>query len=318
MNEPLDLSGIRTRPLAERKNLVSIRDFGSVVSPQGEFVRFLDSLPGILRAQDLKELCRRTVAAAAAGKEVILALGAHQVKLGLAPYLSRLIERKLVTAVALNGAGVIHDCEIALIGATSEDVAEAIQDGSFGMARETAEFINAAIAQGARSGEGLGAAVARRIAEAKLPYREHSLLHSCHLHGTQVTVHVAYGTDIIHMHPSADGALTGKATEIDFRKLAARVCRLEGGVVMNVGSAVILPEVFLKCLAIARNLGHRVEDFTAVNLDMVQHYRARENVVLRPTYPGGRGYALTGNLEILFPLLTYCLLDLQVRGGGAP
>ncbi|OGK08922.1 MAG: hypothetical protein A2Y63_03280 [Candidatus Riflebacteria bacterium RBG_13_59_9] len=313
MSEPLDLSEVRTYPLRERKNLVSTELFGSVLSPHGEFAAFLDSLPDILRARDLKEVCSRIVAATAASREIVLASGAHQIKLGMAPYVMRLIEEGLVTAVAMNGAAAVHDSEIAMIGATSEDVAESIQDGSFGMARETGEFLNAAIAEGARTGEGLGAAVGRKIAEDKLPHRQLSLLHFCHTKDVQATVHVAYGTDVVHMHPSADGALTGKATEIDFRKLAAVVCRLEGGVMLNVGSAVVLPEVFLKCLSIARNLGHEVSGFTAVNLDMIQHYRPQENVLRRPTLPRGRGFALTGNLEILFPLITHCLLDLKAR-----
>jgi hypothetical protein len=316
MTEPLDFSRIRQYPLKERKNLVRAEMFGQPLLPDGQYVEFLDSLPDILRAKDLKEVVECTVAASLGGKEILLAIGAHQIKIGMTPFIRRLMDERLVTAVAMNGAGIIHDTELALIGETSEDVAEAIQDGSFGMARETAEFINEAIVQGARDETGLGAAVGHKIAQAELPFRQHSLAHYCHEKGVPLTVHVAYGTDIIHMHPSADGALTGKATEIDFRKLAAVVAKLEGGVVMNVGSAVILPEVFLKCLSAARNLGHTVRNFTAVNLDMIQHYRPHENVVRRPTLPEGRGYALTGNLEILFPLLTYCLLDAKHARGG--
>jgi len=313
MTEPIDLGKVHTYPLSHRKNIVKKEAFGEVLTPQGEYARFLQSLPDILRARDFKEACARIAAAAGANKEIILAIGAHQIKIGMGPYICRLIDAGLVTSVAMNGAGIIHDTELAMIGETSEDVAEAIQDGSFGMARETAEFLNAAITEGASNDEGIGSAVGRKIAESGLPFTELSLAHFCHESGTQLTVHVAYGTDIIHMHPSADGAATGKATEIDFRKLAATVCRLEGGVILNVGSAVVLPEVFLKCLSIARNLGHEVADFTAVNLDMIQHYRPQENIVRRPTLPHGKGYALTGNLEILFPLVTYCLLDLQAQ-----
>ncbi len=313
MTEPIDLDKVRTYPLKHRKNLVKNESFGKVLPPEGSFVRFLESLPDILRARDLKDICLRIVAASRESKEIILATGAHQIKLGMAPYISKLIDAGLITCVAMNGAGVIHDVELAMIGETSEDVTEAIQDGSFGMAKETAEFLNNAIAEGASSGEGIGAAVGRKIAESELPFREISLAHFCHAKGIQLTVHVAYGTDIIHMHPSADGAATGKATEIDFRRLAAAVSKLEGGVFINAGSAVVLPEVFLKCLSVARNLGHEVKNFTAVNLDMIQHYRPQENIVRRPTLPHGKGYALTGNLEILFPLITYCLLDLQAR-----
>jgi hypothetical protein len=313
MTEPIDLGKVHTYPLSRRKNIVKKDTFGEVLTPQGEYARFLQSLPDVLRARDFKETCARIVAASSASKEIILAIGAHQIKIGMGPYICRLIEAELVTCVAMNGAGIVHDTELAMIGETSEDVAEAIQDGSFGMARETAEFLNEAIAQGAGNGEGIGAAVGRRIAESGLPFRQLSLAHFCYERGIQLTVHVAYGTDIIHMHPSADGAATGKATEIDFRKLAAMICKLQGGVILNVGSAVVLPEVFLKCLSIARNLGHEVTDFTAVNLDMIQHYRPQENIVRRPTLPHGKGYALTGNLEILFPLITYCLLDLQAQ-----
>ncbi|MCD6283589.1 hypothetical protein J7J84_08355 [bacterium] len=316
MTEPIDLGKVHTYPLSHRKNIVKKELFGEVFTPHGEFARFLQSLPDILRARDLKEMCARVIAASRAGKKIILAIGAHQIKIGMGPYICRLIDAGLVTCVVMNGAGIIHDTELAMIGETSEDVAEAIQDGSFGMAKETAEFLNAAIAEGANSGEGIGSAVGRKVADSALPFAELSLAHFCYKSGTQLTVHVAYGTDIIHMHPSADGAATGKATEIDFRKLAATVCELEGGVILNVGSAVVLPEVFLKCLSIARNLGHKVADFTAVNLDMIQHYRPQENIVRRPTLPHGKGYAFTGNLEILFPLLTYCLLDLQAQQDG--
>lgn len=315
MTQPLDLGNVKTYPLSQRKNLVRTSDFGKPFAPDGEYCAFLDSLPNMLRARDFKELCLRTVNASRKGGEIILAIGAHQIKLGLAPFIMRLMGEGLCTAVAMNGAGIIHDAEIALIGETSEDVAQSIQDGSFGMARETGELVNAAAVEGASTGEGFARALGRLIAERKLPHREYSLLNYCHEHRICSTAHVAYGTDIVHMHPSADGAAIGKATEIDFRKLAAKVCNLKGGVYMNVGSAVILPEVFLKCLSIARNLGHDVSDFTSANLDMVQHYRPQENVVRRPMLPEGKGFALTGNLEILFPLLTYCLLDLKAKGG---
>ena len=313
MTEPIDLGEVHTYPLSRRKNIAKKESFGDLLAPRGEFALFLHSLPDVLRARDFKEICARIVAASAANKEIILAVGAHQIKMGMGLYICRLIEAGLVTCVAMNGAGIIHDAELAMIGETSEDVAEAIQKGNFGMAQETAEFLNEAIAQGASNSEGIGAAVGRRIEESGFPFRQLSLAHFCYKKGIQLTVHVAYGTDIIHMHSSADGAATGKATEIDFRKLATIVCNLQGGVILNTGSAVMLPEVFLKCLSIARNLGHKVEDFTAVNLDMIQHYRPQENVVRRPTLPHGKGYALTGNLEILLPLVTYCLLDLQAQ-----
>lgn len=313
MIEPIDLSKVRTRSIRERANKVRIDLFGRVIEPTGKFAEFVDALPEILRAADLKEMCRRLNAARKAKRPLILAMGDALIKVGLTPYILRLMDEGFITALAMQGAGVIHDTEIALIGETSEDVQVTIADGSFGMAEETGSFIHAAIGEGVEQKLGLGEAVGRKIELEQLRFREHSLTWHAWKRQIPLTVHVAYGTDIIHMHPQADGATTGKATEIDFRKFAALVCELEGGAIINAASAVILPEVFLKSLSVARNLGHKVADFTAVNLDMLQQYRPMENVVKRPTATGGHGFALTGNLEILFPLLTLCLLDTKER-----
>jgi len=313
MIEPIDLSKVRTKSIRERANKVRIDLFGQLIEPAGKFAEFVDALPGFLKAADFKELCERLNAARKASRPIILAMGDALVKVGLTPYIVRLIDEGFITALAMQGAGIIHDTEIALIGETSEDVQAAISDGSFGMAEETGSFLHTAIREGLGKGMGLGEAVAWKMERAALPHREHSLTWRAWKKSIPLTVHVAYGTDIIHMHPAADGAAIGKATEIDFRKFAALVCELEGGAIINAASAVILPEVFLKSLSVARNLGHKVANFTAVNLDMLQHYRPMENVVNRPTSTGGRGFALTGNLEILFPLLTLCLLDFKER-----
>ncbi|OPX22677.1 MAG: hypothetical protein B1H03_03790 [Planctomycetales bacterium 4484_113] len=315
MIEPIDLSKVQTKSIRERANKVRIDLFGEVTEPEGRFTQFVDALPDILKARDFKELCQRLNTARKAKRAIILAMGDALIKVGLTPYILRLMDEGFITALAMQGAGIIHDTEIALIGETSEDVQVTITDGSFGMAEETGSFIHSAIKEGVKNGIGLGEAVGRKMDEAAPPHREHSLTWQAWKRGIPLTVHVAYGTDIIHMHPEADGAVIGKATEIDFRKFAALVCQLEGGAIINAASAVILPEVFLKSLSLARNLGHKVSDFTAANMDMLQHYRPMENVVKRPTTTGGRGFALTGNLEILFPLLTLCLLDIKKRDG---
>ena len=311
MTEPIDLRKVRLKPIKERRNKVSVQLFGRLPEPKGKFKEYLDSLPRILKAQDLREICYAIIDAGKNSKPVVLMMGDALIKVGLTPYIMKLIEENLVSAIAMQGAGIIHDTEIALIGETSEDVAQSITDGSFGMWKETGEFINSAIKEGVDANLGLGEAVGKKIFDEKPPFYQYSIACFCFEKKIPLTVHVAYGTDTIHMHPSADGAIIGKATEIDFRKFIATVCGLEGGVVINAASAVILPEVFLKSLAVARNLGNKVEDFVAVNIDMIQHYRPIENVVKRPTAGKGKGYSLTGNLEILFPLLTACLIDLK-------
>lgn len=271
---------------------------------------FLDSLPHILAAADLREVARRIVAAVQAQRPVILGMGAHPLKVGLSPLIIDLLERGILSAVAMNGAGIIHDFELAYQGATSEDVAEALGDGSFGMAQETGEFLNIAIREGVtRDGVGIGQAVGERIHAAALPHAHLSILAACVRLGVPACVHVAVGTDIIHMHPQADGAAIGEGSLRDFHLLTAVVAQLEGGVFLNLGSAVIIPEVFLKVLSLARNLGHVVNTFTTVDLDFTRHYRPAANVVTRPTRQGGRGFHLTGHHEIMFPLLCAAVLE---------
>ncbi len=241
-------------------------------------------------------------------------LGAHVIKVGLAPVFTDLLERGYATGVLMNGAGCVHDLEFAMMGRTSEDVAAALDEGTFGMARETAEQLNRAIAAGHREGIGMGEAIGRAIARGRYPYKRRSILATAARLGIPVTVHAAIGTDIHHMHPSADGAALGATSLRDFETLAGLVATLEGGVLFNVGSAVILPEVFLKALALARNLGHRVRRFTTVDLDFIRHYRPAVNVVERPTRLGGRGISLIGHHEILVPLLAAGLIEAAPKG----
>jgi hypothetical protein len=270
---------------------------------------FLERLPNILAGRTLREVAAAWVRARQSGLPVLLGMGAHPLKVGLSPILIDLLNRGLITGLALNGAVIIHDAEIAMVGRTSEDVDQVLDSGRFGMARETAEFLNEATTWGAREGLGLGEAVARRLKQSDFPFKHLSLLAAAAALDVPVTVHVAVGTDIIHLHPSLDPAALGVATHLDFRLFAAQVSRLAGGLYINLGSAVILPEVFLKALTLARNLGHRVEPLTTVNLDFIQHYRPLTNVVRRPTAGAGQGYALTGHHEILVPLLAALVVE---------
>jgi deoxyhypusine synthase len=275
----------------------------------GSLARFLGTLPDILAARTLKTVINDVVASHRAGHPVIVGMGAHPIKVGLNPILIDLMNRGVISGLAMNGAGIIHDLELALVGKTSEEVEAGIDDGSFGMARDTAELLNGAITEGAKRGIGMGQAVGELISRGKFPHKTMSLLAAASRLNIPATVHVAIGTDIIHMHPSADGAAIGATSLEDFKRLTAVVAQLEGGVYLNLGSAVLLPEVFLKAVTIARNLGHRVVNFTTVNMDFTQHYRPVTNVVRRPTQAGGRGYTLTGHHEIMFPLLAAGIIE---------
>ena len=296
---PTDLSGLRLTDLDTRPSKVASEMLGKPWQAGGSLARFLDSLPRVLAADDLKAVAGAIIQARAKGRPVILAMGAHVIKVGLSPLIIDALTQGILTGLALNGAGIIHDTEMALSGHTSEDVAEALADGSFGTARQTGEFINQAV----RPDTGLGRAVGQALLDAGPPHLELSLLAACARLGLPATAHVALGADIIHMHPSFDGAATGAASHLDFRILVSQVAELKGGVYINLGSAVVLPEVFLKALSAARNLGHEVKDFTTVNLDMIRHYRPQTNVVNRPVLTGGRGYSITGHHEINLPLL---------------
>jgi hypothetical protein len=307
--DPLSLKGLTTYSLKDRPSKVSHQDFARPWSKGGSFKEFLDSLPNILAGQSLREIAAAWAGARRDGRPVLLGMGAHPLKVGLAPILIDLFKRGLITGLAVNGAVIIHDSEIAMVGRTSEDVDQVLGSGQFGMARETAEFLNDATSWGAREGLGLGQAVGRRLHDSDFPHKKLSLLASAAALNLPVTVHVAVGTDIIHLHPSCNPAALGETTHRDFRLFAAQVAQLAGGLYINLGSAVILPEVFLKALTLARNLGHRVEPLTTVNLDFIQHYRPLTNVVRRPTAGEGQGYALTGHHEILLPLLAGLVVE---------
>ena len=306
----LDFTKLKTYPLASRRSKVSHEAFARVGRKGVSFRDFYQSLPQILAAKDFRVVVKAIVEARRRKKPVLWMFGAHVLKVGLNPLLIHLLRRNVVTALALNGAGVIHDFELAYMGCTSEDVAAALADGSFGMARETTQLINRAIRDGAKRNLGLGEAVGSMIAKSRLPYRNLSLLATCHELGIPATVHVAIGTDIIHQQAVADGAAIGKTSLTDFRKLAGVVAQLGGGgVVGNFGSAVILPEVFLKAVSMARNLGHPVKDFTAFDFDMIRHYRPSENVLKRPTLLGGTAVHITGHHELLIPLLVQAIIE---------
>jgi len=313
--QPIDLADVKTYPLSERKNKVIMAKHRAGVVHAGMTVaELINAFPDLLGSRALLNVIDAVVAAHAKGKPVIMALGAHVIKCGLQPVLKSLIDAGVISAVAMNGAGPVHDYEISLIGETSEDVGEVLHEGHFGMAEETGRDINRALKGGVAQGIGYGEAVGRFIIANKNPFREYSLLVTCVERGIPVTVHVALGTDIIHQHPEADGAVIGAATFTDFCLLTSVVAELgDGGVFLNGGSAVILPEVFLKALSIAQNLGHRVDNFTTANFDMQQHYRPLQNVVKRPTSGTGKGYTITGHHEIMLPLLAAGILD-RVKG----
>jgi hypothetical protein len=300
---------VRTYPLASRSSKVRAGDFARPYSPGSGVAGLLASLPGILAGSDFMAVVHRMSEARQSGGGIIWGLGAHVVKTGLSPIVIDLMERGFVSALATNGAGVIHDFEVALAGATSEDVDEALGPGRFGMAEETGRELNAAITSGVAQGKGLGQAVAEHLAGDTPAFAHLSLLAAAARLGIPVTVHVALGTDIIHMHPDASGAALGEGSLRDFRRFAANVARLERGVYLNCGSAVVLPEVFLKAVALARNRGLSLEGLTTVNLDFVRLYRPQTNVVTRPTQGIGTGYSLVGHHEIMIPLLAAALIE---------
>jgi hypothetical protein len=306
----ININKIKTYSVKKRFSKVNIGDFAKAPLRGRSFSGFYQSLPNILKAKDLRNVAESVVKAHKKKKAIIFMAGAHVVKCGLNPALIELIKKKLITCICLNGAGIIHDFEIAFQGKTSEDVGENLKTGRFGMGKEPAEFINNAVKEGVAEGLGLGEAVASKISTAKLRYKNLSLLYNANKYKIPVSVFVAIGTDIIHQHPSFDASLTGEGSLRDFHQLVEEVCRLNnGGVVLNFGSAVVLPEVFLKALNLARNLGHKVKDFTTANFDMIYHYRPLLNVVCRPVESGGEGYYIVGHHEIMLPLLAQAIID---------
>ena len=286
-------------------------EFSSPWRKGGSFRRFLSSFPDTLAVKTLRAVADAIVRARQRGRPVILGMGAHPTKVGLNPILVDLIKRDIVTAVAMNGAVIIHDFELAYLGHTSEEVEAEIDSGRFGMAEETGRILNTAISEGWVKGQGIGEAVGRYMLRhsREFPNRRVSILTTGAKLNVPVTVHVAIGTDIIHMHPTADGAALGGGSLMDFRKLATLVSHMEGGVYLNLGSAVLLPEVFLKTVTLGRNLGRALKNITTVNMDFLPHYRPLTNVVKRPTQKGGRGYSLIGHHEIMVPLLAATVIE---------
>jgi hypothetical protein len=306
--KPLDPSALRTISLSERSSKVTIQQSFVPFGPNSSVADFVGSLPHVLAASDLRDLARRVVRARRDGKQILVMCGGHVVKTGLAPLLIDMIKQGFATALAVNGAVAIHDVEIALAGRTSEDVGPALKKGMFGVARETADVVNEGASWAWNCGKGLGEGIGQCLATADPPYAASSLILQAHLAGIPITVHVAIGTDVVHQHSSASGEAIGASSLTDFRLLAAVVARLDAGVVVNIGSAVVLPEVFLKALNLARNLGHHVERFTAADFDFIRHYRPENNVVRRPTGEKGKGFLFTGHHELLVPLLYAAVL----------
>jgi len=306
-----DFSMVKTYPLKERSNkMVFSRDASAEVAPGMTVASLLAALPRQLGAESLLKVIDAVVTAREKGKPVVMAIGGHVIKCGLQPVLKSLVDAGVVTAFAMNGSVSVHDYELSLIAETSEDVGAVLHCGTFGMAEETGRDINRSLKDGVAKGLGYGESVGRFIIENKNPFADISLLALCAERNIPATVHVAIGNDIIHQHPAADGAIIGEASFRDFRLLTSIVSQLgDGGVYLNIGSAVILPEVFLKALSIAQNLGHHVDNFTTANFDMQQHYRPLQNVVKRPTSGKSQGYSITGHHEIMMPLLAAGILD---------
>lgn len=307
--DEFDVSDVRTYPLKSRASKARVEDFARPVARQASMSAFVDALPNILGARDFRAVVAALVDAQRSDAGIVWGLGAHVIKTGLGPVVIDLMECGFVSAIATNGAAIIHDFEVALAGATSEDVDEALGPGRFGMADETGRLLNAAINDGVAAGLGIGQAVTRFLAAKEPQYARSSVLAAAARLEVPVTVHVAVGTDVIHMHPSASGAAIGEGSLRDFRYFVSNVARLERGVYLNCGSAVVLPEVFLKAVALARNRGIALAGLTTVDLDFVRHYRPQTNVVSRPTAASGRGYSLVGHHEIMIPLLAAALKD---------
>lgn len=307
--EEFDLSGVRTYPLTTRPSRVSADRFARPHAPGSSLAEWVDRLPGLLAAADFRAVVDALVAAREGGAGILWGVGAHVVKTGLSPVLIDLMDRGFVSGVAMNGAGLIHDFEIALAGATSENVDEALGPGAFGMAEETGRDVNRVVAEGVARGLGIGQAVGRYLAETRPPYVHLSVAAAAARLEIPLTVHIALGTDITHMHPAASGSALGEGSLRDFRYFVSNVARLEGGVYLNCGSAVILPEVFLKAVALVRNRGCSLSGLTTVNLDFARLYRPETNVVRRPVAGVGRGYTLVGHHEIMIPLLAAALVE---------
>ncbi len=306
---PIDRKKIRTYPLSKRPSKVEIGALACPHKKGASFGDFLGSLPGMLGAKDLIAVAAAVIKARKAGRHVVLGMGAHPIKVGLSPVIIDLIKRDVITAVATNGACIIHDFELSYIGRTSEDVAEGLEHGTFGMAEETGSLLNRAIKAGVKKGKGIGESIGGFIYRSGFKHKALSIFGAGYRKGIPTTVHVAMGADIIHMHPTADGSSIGAGTMRDFLTLASVLGDMDGGVYINLGSAVMMPEVFLKALTMARNTGRKVEEITTVNMDFIQHYRPRENVLRRPTMVKGKSYAITGHHELMLPLLAAAVVE---------
>ncbi len=306
----IDLQKIKTYSIKTRINKVRRNDFASAPRQNIRFIDFYHSLPAILKGQELHRIVEAVVKAKRKKRPVIFMCGAHVIKCGLNPVVIELLKRGIIDCISLNGAGIIHDFEIAYQGKTSEDVDSALNRGRFGMNRQTARFLNRAIEEGASNGLGIGQAVGEAILKHTLPFKNLSIIYQAVKYKVPVTVHIAIGTDVIHQHPNFNAALTGEGSKRDFQLLVKIVSQLrQGGVLLNFGSAVILPEVFIKALNLARNLGVEVSNFTVANFDMIYHYRPAENIVRRPVLLGGRGYYIVGHHEIMLPLLAQAIVE---------
>jgi deoxyhypusine synthase len=308
--KPLELAQVKTYPLASRTSKVKLDDFARPLGDDATLGEFLESLPNVLAVQTLRRIAERMQRARELKKPIIWGIGGHVIKTGLAPLIIDLMKRGYVSAIAANGSVLVHDAEIAMVGSTSEDVDATLSEGVFGGADETGRLLNTAAREGAADQIGLGEAVARNLIAMKPKHQSHSLLCAAYESKVPFTIHLTIGGDIAHFHPTADGSSLGVTTHTDFRLLAELVRRMDGGgVYLNIGSAVVLPEVFLKCVTLVRNLGHPLSDITTANFDFIQSYRPQTNVVRRPTEKGaGEGFSITGHHELTIPLLAAMLL----------
>lgn len=309
--EPINLSEIKTYELKERPSKVTVADFAAPIDENDSVAEFLDKLPNILAVQSLREIAKQIRRARDLQKPIIIGIGGHIIKTGLAPILIDLMERGFITAIAGNGSVLVHDTEIALVGFTSEDVDAVLGKGDFGAARETGEILNSAAKTGQRDKIGIGEAMGREVLKHNPPNADKSLLCAAYKNKIPFTAHLAIGADIGHFHASADGAALGATSHTDFRLFCSLVSELNcGGVYLNLGSAVMMPEIFLKAVTVVRNLGFELQDFTTANFDFIQHYRPLTNVVRRPVANGaGRGFSVTGHHEIMIPLLAAQILN---------
>ena len=310
MNFPeLNFQAVKTSDLDGRHSKVKVKDFARPLKKGGSLADFFEGLPDILAASDLRQAARAIALAVKSGRPIILGMGGHVVKVGLGPLIIDLMEQGIISALASNGSVMVHDSEAALVGATSEDVGATLDDGSFGVTGQTGALINRAARQAAENGGGLGQALGNALNVLAPPHLGVSVIAAAERLQLPMTVHAAVGTDVYNIHPEADGASLGAATMNDFQLFCRVVAALEGGVFINLGSAVILPEVFLKALTLVRNLGHKVNRLTTINMDFIRHYRPSVNVVGRPTQTGGRGFYFIGHHEIMFPLLMSLVLQ---------